>query len=142
MKSFPLDSFRLHPQLEKKIFVWDFPLSLLFLENEKNYPWWILVPRRPGASRLMDLSIEDQHQLCIESTFIQKYLWTQFCPTQINVAAIGNKTPQLHLHVIARFEGDPAWPGTVWDHSVREPYEQQEIEREKERFKNYYRSSI
>lgn len=70
----------------------------------------------------MDLTSEDQLQLLAEMDLGQKFLWNQFKPTQINVAAIGNKTPQLHIHLIARFQTDPAWPGTVWDHPVRTAY--------------------
>ncbi len=70
----------------------------------------------------MDLTREDQLQLLEEIDQGQKFLWTQFQPMQINVAAIGNKTPQLHIHLIARFRNDPAWPGTVWDHPVRTAY--------------------
>jgi diadenosine tetraphosphate (Ap4A) HIT family hydrolase len=55
-------------------------------------------------------------------------MWNEFNPTQLNVAAIGNKTPQLHVHVIARYTHDPAWPGTVWDHPVRSPYSDEERE--------------
>ena len=70
----------------------------------------------------MDLSKDDQLQLLAEIDLAQKVLWEKFCPTQLNVAAIGNKTPQLHVHVLARFEGDPAWPHTVWDHPNKKPY--------------------
>jgi diadenosine tetraphosphate (Ap4A) HIT family hydrolase len=89
------------------------------MEDDQHYPWLFLVPRRTDISRMMDLSIEDQLQLMRELDLIQKIVWEEFQPTQINVAAIGNKTPQLHVHVIARYSNDPAWPNTVWDHPVR-----------------------
>lgn len=73
----------------------------------------------------MDLSASDQLQLIQELDLMQKILWEEFQPSQLNVAAIGNKTPQLHIHVIARYTTDPAWPHTVWDHPVRSPYEEQ-----------------
>jgi len=73
-------------------------------------------------SRIIDLSPPDQLQLLQELDFVQKIMWQEFQPTQLNVAAIGNKTPQLHIHVIARYENDPAWPHTVWDHPARTPY--------------------
>lgn len=115
-------TFELHPNLAKKIGLLDLPLCRVLLEDEKHYPWLFLVPRRPNISRIMDLSSEDQLQLLKELDKAQKILWKLFNPTQINVAAIGNKTPQLHVHVIARFLQDPAWPNTVWDHPVRSPY--------------------
>ena len=65
-----------------------------------------------------------QLRLLRELDDVQKMMWQEFQPTQLNVAAIGNKTPQLHIHVIARYESDPAWPGTVWDHPVRCPYDE------------------
>jgi diadenosine tetraphosphate (Ap4A) HIT family hydrolase len=111
--------FELHPNLSEKIFIRDLPLCRLLMEDDKHYPWFFLVPRVAGVSRIMDLSRNDQLQLLKELDFVQKAVWQAFHPHQINVAAIGNKTPQLHVHVIARYEDDPAWPGTVWDHSVR-----------------------
>ena len=110
--------FELHPNLASKTFITDLPLCRVLLEDESHYPWIFLVPRRPHMSRIMDLSPEDQLQLLKELDLAQKILWEEFQPTQINVAAIGNKTPQLHIHVIARFSTDPAWPGTVWDHPI------------------------
>lgn len=116
--------FELHPNLTKKIFIADLPLCRVLLEDEKHYPWLFLVPRRPSISRIMDLSQADQLQLIKELDIVQKIMWEEFNPTQLNVAAIGNKTPQLHVHVITRNATDPAWPGTVWDHPIREPYEE------------------
>ena len=116
--------FDLHPNLVKKIFIVDFPLCRVLLEDERNYPWLFLVPRRPNISRLMDLSGADQLQLIKELDYVQKIMWEEFRPTQLNVAAIGNKTPQLHIHVIARNTNDPAWPNTVWDHPVRSAYDE------------------
>jgi len=121
--------FALHPNLEKKLFVVDLPLSRVLLEDERHYPWLMLVPRRENVSRLIDLAMSDQLQLLQELDLAQKALWQLFQPTQLNVAQIGNKTSQLHIHVIARFSDDPAWPATVWDHPVRScyPAEQKEL---------------
>ena len=119
-------NFKLHPNLSKNLFIADFPLCRVLLEDERNYPWLLLVPRKSGASKLMDLSMEEQLQLMKELHFVQSILWNEFKPTQLNIAAIGNKTPQLHFHVIARYSYDPAWPGTVWDHPVRAPYSDEE----------------
>ena len=115
-------TFTLHPSLQAKTVVIDLPLSTVLLEDEQHYPWIMLVPRRPHILRMMDLSLEDQHQLTSELDCAQHVLWNLFSPTQLNVAAIGNRTPQLHVHVIARHSSDPAWPATVWDHPVRQPY--------------------
>lgn len=113
--------FTLHPNLQKKLFLADLPLCRVLLEDEKHYPWLFLVPRRANISRIMDLSGEDQFTLLQELDFVQNLMWKEFQPIQLNVAAIGNKTPQLHIHVIARYADDPAWPNTVWDHPKKTP---------------------
>ena len=118
-------TFSLHPNLEKKIFLIDLPLCRVLLEDEKHYPWLFLVPRLEKVSKIIDLSLADQIQLTQELDLVQKIVWEEFQPDQINVAAIGNKTPQLHIHVIARYKSDPAWPGTIWDHPIREAYEEE-----------------
>ena len=106
----------------------DLPLCQVLLEDESHYPWLILVPKRDNLSRMMDLTSPDQGLLMQELDLAQRVLWDLFTPTQVNVAAIGNKTPQLHVHVIARFASDPAWPQTVWDHPTKRPYELKEKE--------------
>jgi len=120
--------FELHPNLSDKIFIIDLPLCQVLLEDEQNYPWLFLVPRRPGVSRIMDLNSRDQLQLLQELDWAQKVLWDQFRPSQLNVAALGNKTPQLHVHVIARKNKDPAWPHAVWGHPVRAAYSSEQKE--------------
>lgn len=117
--------FELHPNLQKKIFITDLPLCRVLLEDNMHYPWLFLVPRQPALSKIMDLAQPAQLQLLQELDFVQRIMWEEFKPTQLNVAAIGNKTPQLHVHVIARFEGDPAWPHTVWDHPAQSKYSEE-----------------
>lgn len=119
--------FKEHPNFSSKIFLVDLPLCRVMLENHKHYPWFLLIPRRPDVSRMMQLAIEDQLQLMREIDFAQNVLWDEFHPTQLNVAALGNKTPQLHIHVIARFENDPAWPQAVWDHPIKEKYSAEQL---------------
>jgi diadenosine tetraphosphate (Ap4A) HIT family hydrolase len=118
--------FTLHPNLASKTWIADLPLCTVFLEDNKHYPWLLLVPRRPDVARLIDLPTQDQLQWLQELDLVQRILWEEFRPTQLNVAAIGNKTPQLHTHVIARYATDPAWPGTVWDHPARCKYDEGE----------------
>jgi len=133
-------TFELHPNLQKKIFICDLPLCRVLMEDEKHYPWLFLVPRLSNKSRIMDLSPADQVRVMQELDFVQKMMWEEFKPIQLNVAAIGNKTPQLHIHVIARYETDPAWPHTVWDHPVKLKYDEKTknelVERLKSRFSN------
>lgn len=120
--------FELHPNLSEKDAIFDLPLCRVLLENESHYPWILLVPRRSNLSRIMDLEQIDQFQLLKELDLSQKVLWSSFNLTQINIAAIGNKTPQLHIHVIGRRSTDLAWPHTVWDHQEKLAYTLQEKE--------------
>ncbi|MBB64870.1 MAG: hypothetical protein CMO81_07370 [Waddliaceae bacterium] len=120
--------FELHPNLKNKLFITDLKLSRVLLEDNSHYPWIFLVPRRENISKIMDLTAQDQIQLLHEMDYAQNVFEHLFHPTQINVAAIGNKTPQLHLHIIARDSEDPAWPGTVWDHTAKKPYTEEKRE--------------
>jgi diadenosine tetraphosphate (Ap4A) HIT family hydrolase len=122
-----MNQFTLHPNLAPKPFIVDLPLCSVLLENEVHYPWLLLVPRVSGVERLFELTFDQQVQLLKELDLAQKILWKLFQPKQLNVAAIGNKTPQLHVHVIARTVSDPAWPHTVWDHPVRAQYSVEEL---------------
>lgn len=134
-------NFELHPNLSKKEFLLDLPLCRVLLENESHYPWVLLVPRRPNLSRIMDLDQPDQLQLLKELDLAQKILWNTFSLTQLNVAAIGNKTPQLHIHIIGRKQNDPAWPNTVWDHKERLPYTPQEKDAVTQRLRSAFLTS-
>jgi diadenosine tetraphosphate (Ap4A) HIT family hydrolase len=119
-------NFELHPNLSEKFFIIDLPLCKVLLEDESNYPWIFLVPRRYNVSRIIDLKEIDQLQLLKELDQAQNILWKLFNLTQLNVAAIGNKTPQLHIHIVGRKSSDPAWPHTVWDHPKKLPYTTEE----------------
>ncbi len=133
--------FTLHSNFGNHTHLIDLPLCTVLLEDRAHYPWILLIPRRCNSGKLMDLKVEDQLQLLKELDGAQKILWDLFQPTQLNVAAIGNKTPQLHVHVIARQENDPAWPHTVWDHPERSQYTPEEkqiiVKKLVEAFTNY-----
>lgn len=108
-------TWTLHPQLAADtLVVGDFPLSRLLLMNESRYPWCILVPRVRGAKELHRLDDGDQLQLLRESTALARAMEAAFSPHKMNLAALGNLVPQLHVHHIARYRGDPAWPAPVW----------------------------
>ncbi len=107
--------FELHPQLAKDcIVLGDFPVTRLLLMNDANYPWFILVPKRAEATEIYHLSAEDQCALIKESSFLASNLADTFAADKVNVAALGNRVPQLHIHHIVRYENDPAWPDPVW----------------------------
>jgi diadenosine tetraphosphate (Ap4A) HIT family hydrolase len=125
-----METFELHPQLAADCFVvGDFPLSQLLLLNDRQYPWFILVPRVAGAREIYLLDVSDQQQLLRESAAICKMLDQELSPDKLNIAALGNMVPQLHVHHIARFESDPAWPAPVWGKMPPQPYSQNDTER-------------
>lgn len=114
----------LHPQLEQDcIVVARLPLSLLLLLNDRNYPWFILVPQRQGIREIYQLSDEDQQQLMRESSRLSAWIDRVFSADKINIAALGNMVPQLHIHHIVRYQGDPAWPAPVWGKLSAIPYD-------------------
>ncbi|WP_022956319.1 HIT domain-containing protein [Perlucidibaca piscinae] len=120
--------FTLHPRLAADtVVLGDFPLSQLLLMNDASYPWLILVPRRADIREVHELSDADQLQLIRESSWVSERLALQLQATKMNVANLGNMVPQLHWHVIARFEGDPAWPKPVWGQLPAEPYTDEEL---------------
>lgn len=104
-----------------------FPLSLLLLMNDRTYPWFILVPQRAGIREIYELSASEQHQLLRESSQLAATLATLLRPDKLNIAALGNVVPQLHLHHVARFQTDPAWPAPVWGKTPAVPYGPEQI---------------
>ena len=107
--------FDLHPRLAADGFVLgQWPLSTLLLMNDAQYPWCILVPRRAGVREIYELSQADQHQLLHESCCLGRALMQAFDGHKLNVAALGNVMPQLHVHHIVRHYNDPNWPFPVW----------------------------
>ena len=107
--------FELHPQLSADTFViGDLPLCRLLLVNDSQYPWLILVPRRAGIKESYQLNESDRQQLMIESNTLGRLLMNHFNGDKLNVAALGNMVPQLHIHHIVRFRTDPTWPQPVW----------------------------
>lgn len=107
--------FELHPQLAKDCLpVGRFALCHLLLMRDANYPWCILVPARIDITEIYQLSGEDQQQLMRESSLLASSMAALFSADKMNVAALGNIVPQLHVHHIARRRDDPAWPAPVW----------------------------
>ena len=100
----------------------DLPLSRLLLFDDMRFPWLVLVPRLPGRRDLIDLAHDDQHALLDEINRCAHVLHALDKPHKLNIAALGNVVAQLHVHVIARFEHDAAWPRPVWNVGTREPF--------------------
>jgi diadenosine tetraphosphate (Ap4A) HIT family hydrolase len=113
----------IHPQLLADcILLGRFPLSRLLLMNDSNYPWFILVPDRDDIREIYQLDDADRAQLLEESCALAEFLMRRFSGDKLNVAALGNQVPQLHLHHIVRYQSDPAWPGPVWGKHPPVPY--------------------
>lgn len=105
----------LHPQLQADtVEIGRFPLCRLLLSRDANYPWCILVPDRAEITEICQLAAEDQMQLMRESVALSQALMQVFHPDKLNIAALGNVVPQLHVHHIVRYRHDPAWPAPVW----------------------------
>ncbi len=122
--------FALHPQLAKDcIHVCDLQLSTVLLMNDSQYPWLIQVPRVANVKESIDLSADEQLLMWQESTLLCHALRDTFKPDKLNVAALGNMVPQLHIHHIARFTTDPAWPKPVWGQCEAVPYTEQDLQR-------------
>jgi diadenosine tetraphosphate (Ap4A) HIT family hydrolase len=116
--------FVLDPQLASDSHpVAELALSSLRLMDDANYPWLLLVPRVEGARELIDLERGQQAELLDEINRVSRLLRRLFRPYKLNVAALGNLVPQLHMHLIARYREDPAWPAPVWGRSHARPYE-------------------
>lgn len=113
-----MTQFTLHPDLQRDgIALGEFALSRLLMINDAAYPWCVLVPRVAGIKDAYQLS-EGQHaQMTAESRALCRAMMDAFKGDKMNVAALGNMTPQLHVHHIVRRAGDPAWPGAVWGHA-------------------------
>jgi diadenosine tetraphosphate (Ap4A) HIT family hydrolase len=111
----PDSAWSLHPQLKKDtIDIGDLPLSRVLVIRDANYPWLLLVPRRPEAVEIIDLDEVEQAQLMTEIARAARALKEVTKCDKLNIAALGNAVPQLHVHVIARRTSDAAWPRPVW----------------------------
>lgn len=117
--------FDFDPRLAANIHFVDWELSTVFLVDDSRFPWLVLVPRRGGIREIHDLANDDQTTLMTEITRASKTLTRAFQPDKINIGAIGNMVPQLHIHVLGRRDGDPLWPDPVWGPGEREPHAKQ-----------------
>lgn len=121
-------SFTLHADLQRDgIEMGRFALCQVLLINDSHYPWFVLVPMREGISDTIDLTREDYARLWEESRLFLEGIMRAFKGEKLNVAALGNITPQLHIHHIVRYKSDAAWPGPIWGKHPLEPYVDTEI---------------
>ena len=132
----------LHPQLKKDcIPLGEFTLCSLLLLNDANYPWFILLPNRAGITEMHQLSEVDQQQLMTESMFFSQCLEQVFQADKLNIAALGNVVPQLHIHHIARFTTDACWPAPVWGAVSATPYNEDRLKIIKKQLLNWFNAN-
>ncbi len=108
-------NFDLNPRLEGDSYpVMDLELCAVRLMKDANYPWVLLIPRRSDMIEVIDLEPDDRARLMDEICAVSEALKKSTDCEKLNVGALGNQVSQLHVHVIARFRSDAAWPGPVW----------------------------
>lgn len=126
-----MSDFLLHPQLLADTHpVCELALCSVRLMDDARWPWLVLVPRLPFLRELVDLSTDDQVALLKEVNRAGRVLQRLYRCEKLNVAALGNMVPQLHVHVIARHKEDCAWPRPVWGQGTAEPYSPEQLSRE------------
>jgi len=125
----PDSVWSLHPQLEKDtIDIGDLPLSRVLVIRDANYPWLLLVPRRAAAIEIIDLDDVERAQLMTEVSRAARALKEVTKCDKLNIAALGNVVPQLHVHVIARRKTDAAWPRPIWGAVPPLPHDAEEVQ--------------
>jgi Diadenosine tetraphosphate (Ap4A) hydrolase and other HIT family hydrolases len=124
-----MSTFQLHPNLQQDCFeVGRFALSRVLLMNDSQYPWFILVPERNDITEIFQLTAQDRQLLLNESCQLAEALMDLFAADKLNIAAIGNLVPQLHLHHVVRYRTDIAWPAPIWGKFPPIPYSEQKVE--------------
>ena len=103
------------------------PLCRVLLMKDRTYPWCVLVPTRPGIREMHELESTDRQRLMEEIAAVSRALQIEFKGDKMNIAALGNQVPQLHVHVIVRYATDPAWPGPIWGKQPTSPYSGTEL---------------
>ena len=116
-------SFKIHSKLQDDcVYLGRMKLCEVLLMNDNRFPWVILVPRIPGLRDFHELPEDSRPDLFNEIEVVSQTLKKQYKADKINVAALGNQVPQLHVHIIARRQSDEAWPGPVWGSGTIQPY--------------------
>ena len=95
----------------------------LRLVDDQRWPWLLIIPRVPHAVELIDLSPDLRSEVWLEIDHVARVMRDQFSPYKLNIAALGNQVRQLHIHCIARFPDDDAWPNPVWGVGESVPYD-------------------
>ncbi len=137
------NEFTLHPRLAADtVLIGDWPLCRVLLMNDAQYPWAILVPRRAGLREGYQLDQLDQLQLLAESNHLGREMMKTFSGRKLNIAALGNMVPQLHIHHVVRHAGDPAWPAPVWGQRPATIYGAAELARRMQQMESIFQGLV
>jgi diadenosine tetraphosphate (Ap4A) HIT family hydrolase len=132
--------FTLSPRLkDDTVEVASLALCAVLLMKDRTIPWLILVPKREGVREVYELDKDDRAALMEEITLASRVIGALYSPFKINIGALGNLVPQLHIHVIGRFENDRAWPGAIWGASGAKPYAEEELLRVAREFEEAFK---
>ena len=124
-----MTNFALHPQLQKDCHILgESKASLLLLMNNSLVPWFILVPKVDGAEEMFDLKNPLLEAVQLEINSVARFVKNTLLVDKVNIAAIGNKVRQLHIHIVGRREDDFCWPGVVWGQPNTQPYRSEQIQ--------------
>lgn len=113
--------------LTTSAWLFDGDLSSVYIKNDANFPWFILVPRVADITEIFQLSLNEQQQLIREISRLSRIVSDACKPDKLNIGALGNIVSQLHIHIVARFKGDIAWPHGVWQPLTTIPYEDEKL---------------
>jgi diadenosine tetraphosphate (Ap4A) HIT family hydrolase len=132
--------FALHPRLaQDTVEAVRLSLCRVLVMKDRRFPWLVLVPERESVREIHELAPADRAALVEEIARAGEVLTLLFQTDKLNVGALGNLVPQLHVHVVARRATDPAWPGPVWGYGAPVPYEESELEEIRERLSGAFR---
>ena len=121
--------FQLHPRLaQDTIQLGRFTLCRVLLMNDSQYPWVILVPEVANKQEIYQLDYSQRLLLSEESSYLANNLATHFKADKMNIAAIGNLVPQLHIHHVVRYQNDKSWPAPVWGKFNPQPYDTEQLD--------------
>ncbi len=135
--------FQLHPRLKEDcIAIGRFDLCQLLMMNDSQYPWFILVPEKTGIKEIYQLGKTERRVLTDESSFLAEKMAALYNADKLNIAAIGNLVPQLHIHHVVRYQSDKAWPAPIWGKFAAVPYTRQQITDNIDRVKERLQSRI
>lgn len=129
--------FKLDKKLANDCFeIKDLKLSKLLLMNNKKFLWLILVPKKENLVEIIDLDYKNQLILLEEINLVSRIIKNLFSPDKLNIANLGNQVSQLHIHIIARYKNDEAFPNPVWGFGSKK-YDEEEAKNIINKIKNY-----